>query len=460
MRLFILFLLLYLNTLSAVAQIPAKLPQIKANLPTVSIRDGEDFQEGQWTIMPDLKPDEYTTKAFPGRKQQVVFYTDVDSISCSLEPGQHFDFVILLKNKKAWTRIKCVENIPHAVFSEEYITANKGKYATSIPEVQELVHIIMALTPTGIKDSNMVEHRGAYYSEVMAHFKPFSKHPVVGKVDTVLIVGYYGHLKMDACGMLFNEQGKIVKHPEYHRLNWGDENLLDVAVPLTLLQDFAEVSGFRKFYKDHAPEYQRLLQLMEEQVPVRKQWDWLEQHFPSRYQNYWITFSPLVNGWHTTNRFESNGFKQSVMFVCGPIETNRNSKSVNEGLMTRVVFTEIDHNYVNPVSDKFEADIRQRAMPKPEVWATAQALQGYSNAYMVFNEYMTWAVFTCYAWDHFDEKDFKKIRERVELQMTVWRGFPKFAAFNEFVLELYQKGNIDFEKMYPEILSWCANIKQ
>lgn len=456
----ILFSSLYLTlTFSVVGQIPPNLPQIKALQATVDIKDGLNYQKGQWTIMPDLKPDEYTTKAPKGQKQTVVFYTDQDSIACSLQPGQHFDFVILYQKTKAWTRVKCVEDIPAAQFDKAFIEKNKGKFATDIPEVQELVHIIMALGMTGIKDSNLVEHRSQYYQEVIHHFAPWKEHPVVSKMDTFLQMGLYGHLKMDACGLQFNGQGKIVKLPAYHRMNWGDENFFDAAISIALLEDFSVKSNFRKFYQAHQEEYQRLIRLMVEQVPVKKQWEWLEQHFPERYENYWITFSPLVNGWHSTNRFESNGFKQSVMYVCGPLESVKFSKNVKEGLMTRVVFTEIDHNYVNPISDKYEQAIREKAMPDLNVWATAMALQGYSSPYMVFNEYMTWAVFTCYAWDQFSESDFNTIKERTETQMSKWRGFPKFADFNNYLLEQYKSGNKDFEKMYPDIIRWCSEIK-
>lgn len=429
-----------------------QLPIIHATSKSVDIRDGDQFRKGQWTLMPDLKPDEYQT--FVKKKKTVTFYTDQDSISFNVKPKKEYDFIILLNGRDScWTRITGMQDVPAVQFTPKFINANKGKYSFEVPEVQELVHIIFAITPTGINDQNMVEHNTEYYKTVMEHFGPWKEDKIVKSINKLLKNGLYARFKMDACGFQF-QGNKIKKHPNYNRLNWGNSNY--VAPYLKELEDFAQKSDFRAFYQKHQSYYQELIKKMEAQTPIQKQWTWLEERFPNRYDNYWITFSPLVNGSHSTNRFEQNGFKQSAMFICGPIESTKLSKPVIEGLMTRVVFTEIDHNYVNPVSDRYLDDI-SAAMSNRKKWAEGQFTGNYGNAYSVFNEYMTWGVFTLYAKDQFDEESFKAINERVEKQMEQWRGFVHFRAFNQKLLKAYEslpKGD-SLESLYPIMLDWC-----
>lgn len=342
--------------------------------------------------------------------------------------------------------------------SSEYVTRNKNNWTIELPEVQELVHIIMAISPTGIVDSNMVEHRSAYYRDVLKTFGPFKQHKIVKKVDDLLQDKLYAQVKMDACGFYFNEANRILKDKTYKQLNWGDKNFIQPYIHE--LEDFARKSGFRQFYAAHKNYYDALIEKMKVQMPINNQWKWLEERFPNRYDNYRITFSPLVNGSHSTNRFERDNFKQTVMFICGPIESTQLSEKIKEGLMTRVVFTEIDHNYVNPVSDRYQKEIHEIFSDRKK-WTSEKDSQNYGSAYAVFNEYMTWAVFSLYALETFDEADFKIINARTELQMSNWRGFTRFKAFNQKMIELYNSKSADesIADLYPKILAWCEANK-
>jgi hypothetical protein len=261
---------------------------------------------------------------------------------------------------------------------------------------------------------------------------------------------------MDACGFYFDEQNKIVKDETYNQLNWSHKNYID---PLRSdLEDFSSQTGFREFYQSQREYYNRLIEMMTDQMPIDRQWKWLEDRFPDKYDYYKITFSPLVNGSHSTNNFETDDFKETIMFICGPIEGQKFPEKIKEGLMTRVVFTEIDHNYVNPISDKFEKEI-DRAFKDRSEWTSGKDSKNYGSPVSVFNEYMTWSVFNLYALDTYGEEDFKIINDRVELQMTEWRGFSKFKEFNQRLLYLY-KNKAEGENMvdlFPKILEWCQH---
>jgi hypothetical protein len=429
----------------------AQIPVIKASSDKAFIQDGSGARKSSWSLNPRLNPDVYESVANGTKK--ITFYTDIDSISFNVKPGGNYDFIVLLNaNDTCRTRIEVRKEVEAANFTSSYISKNKGNFSFEIPEVQELVHIIIALTDRGMSDSNMVNHESPYYKEVIRYFDKFRQEEIVAEFDKQ-VRGSYSRVKMDACGFYF-EGETIKKDKTYDRLNWGPKNYIS---PYTKqLEEFSKKSGFREFYKSHKTYYDSLIVLLEKQVPIRKQWNWLEEKFPSRYDNYRITFSPLVKGSHSTNHFETPAFKQTVMFVAGPMEKSAFSEAVTEGLMSRTVFTEIDHNYVNPVSDKYP-DAIDSAFAKRELWAKkGSSADSYSTAYLAFNEYMTWAVFTLYCLEHYDKKDFDIINERTTNFIVERRGFSNYKNFNEKLLALYQEkkpGSI--ASLYPEMLNWC-----
>ena len=101
----LIVLCLFLSVITVFAQ--NKRPIIKANSKSVAIRDGNDFNQNAWTIVPEAKPDVYEVM---GKNRRVTFYTDVDSISYIVNPNDVIDFNILLNGKDtAWTQIKCRE---------------------------------------------------------------------------------------------------------------------------------------------------------------------------------------------------------------------------------------------------------------------------------------------------------------------------------------------------------------
>ena len=118
-----------------------------------------------------------------------------------------------------------------ASFSAKFVQEQKGKVLVSIPEVQELVHIIFAITEKGLSDSDMVNHEGPYYSDVIKHFKPFANEEIVLKMNKDLKGSWfmgskYSRLKMDACCFYFSGHS-ILKDSTYKQLNWDNMNYID-----------------------------------------------------------------------------------------------------------------------------------------------------------------------------------------------------------------------------------------
>jgi hypothetical protein len=105
-------LLLYFIFFDATAQ---QILVMKASSKVVDVVDGNHFKKGFWYIFPEIKPDIYYVD-FPLRKNTIKFVTDLDSVSVTLNPGEQFDFIILLNGKDScYTRIvsKFAELTPH-----------------------------------------------------------------------------------------------------------------------------------------------------------------------------------------------------------------------------------------------------------------------------------------------------------------------------------------------------------
>lgn len=183
---------------------------------------------------------------------------------------------------------------------------------------------------------------------------------------------------------------------------------------------------------------------------------WLDNKFGFSYSSYLVYFSPLINGAHSTRGYRNNGFNQTVMFIARAEYDDNLSKIQNELAESRIVFTEIDHNYVNPVSDKFLEKIN-KALSNREVWAKPTITDAYDSPYKLFNEYMTFAIYSLYLIDNYSENDVKEYLPLLNKTMTDIRGFIKFEDFNDVLIEKYkQNKSISMPDLYVYMLDWCA----
>lgn len=340
-----------------------------------------------------------------------------------------------------------------ARFSPEYIIENDKTFNIEVPEAQELVHIIFALTEVGMYDSILINQESNYHQEVIKHFKKYENEPIVLQLNTELLNNKYAHLKMDACGLKFTTSNNLIQVKEYARLNWSNKNYIKKYI--SQLEEFAIKTKFREFYANHLSFYQNQTSLLNSQIDIQNQWDWLENSFHLYFDHYRITFSPLAYGNHSTNHFQKKDFRQTVMFISGPIENSNFNTEVTKGLMSRVLFSEISHNYVNNISDQHKKRI-DMSFEKIALWASENAAKFYQNPYMIFNEYMTWSVFCLYAKETFHADDFKKINDITENKM-MQRGFIKFPLFNQKLLDLYasKKDTESIPDLYINILNWA-----
>jgi hypothetical protein len=101
--------------------------------------------------------------------------------------------------------------------------------------------------------------------------------------------------------------------------------------------------------------------------------------------------------------------------------------------MSGIVFTEIDHNYVNDATRQ-HIDAVNALLADKDFWATKEAQQNYPSTFAIFNEYMTHALFCLYVTETYEKELAQQIIEKRVILMDR-RGYTKFKPFMDILLE-------------------------
>lgn len=440
------------------------LPVVKAKSDTVTVRVDEHVLKGGWILSPELAPDVYAADIVNGRPVVVSFITDADSIGFRVVPGDTCDFIIRWNDQDCWTRIVGRAVVPAANFDAAYQKAHRGKIFVSVPEVYELVNVVIALTPFGRDHPDYIYQKSDYYKTVMDRFGPFSNHPLVQKLDALLQrnSAYYAALKMNGFSFQFDDTGRIVSRPEFDRTGFrGDtENRLRPFLPL--MQSFADTTRFREFYAESRPVYQRQILCYRDSLDVDGMKKWLDENFPSGggFDTYDIVFSPLVAYNQSSTWFESNGFRELQPHVNFPYLRDTawfQPASTTATLVYRgtIVFTELNHGYIKPAGEPYAGRIAS-AVANRDLWVDPQKAGNSYRGNNVFFEYLNWGLVSLRIADLVPEKEQKKLIDAVEGNMTRGRGFIRFTDFDQFLLDLYRNRaqGETLEDLYPQIVSW------
>ena len=336
-----------------------------------------------------------------------------------------------------------------ASFSQEYIDQNQGQVSVVVPEVYELANVIIAITDYGIDDPFRVYKEGDYYKEVIDHFSPFRDHPLISKLNlSDARFDLYIRFRENSFAYRF-EGDKIIPHETYKIVqipNWFEKYREDV-------EDFARESEFRQFYEDHEDFYLEQAGTYLERVPVRKMWEWLEDRFPQDISSYKVVFSPLIGASHTTTKYKTEDFIEVVMFIAGPDFFSAAPNEIENLLLSRLIFTEIDHNYVNPVTEEYLGSVKD-AFSDLGVWNQQNS---YRSAEMTFNEYMTWGLADVYLFEQSSSEAYERYKEVTNQTMIESRGFVQYDVFSKKLLELYQNqvNEKSIPDLYPSIIEWA-----
>ena len=349
--------------------------------------------------------------------------------------------------------IACASN-PTApeVFARPQL-ADTSRIRIIIPEVYELANVIIAMTAFGQSSPVAVYRSGAYYQRVKAAFSSFRDHPSMSDLQlggSDPLVAYYA-FRDNSAAYVF-EDGQIRRDP--NAPTYGFPNLFRDR--RSAVQSFADASQFRTFFAANESVYVDQVQRYRSLAEVGAMADWLEREFPGvRYSHYTVVLSPLVYGAHRAHFPSSN---EGIFFVAGPDVTTGagTSDGVKKATVQRILFTEIDHAFVNPTTDRHRSAITN-AFGNRAKWTT-DASSFYNSPTAVFNEYMTWGVFLLFAHDGLSAADFETVRQATVQLMEGARRFQRFGAFSAELLRLYQSraANTTVAGLYPQIIDWAV----
>lgn len=460
-------ILFFLSFITITVSSQSELPVIRSNKALISIKDGAEFRKDSWRLAPEAKPDVYEAKLINGAAHTVTFLTDVDKISFTVEEGKKYDFIIQYGKETCYTQIVGTRFIPAAIFDKKYQDRFRGKTTIEIPEVYELVNVAIALTPTAMADNGLVYKRSDYYKRMLAYFENFKGHELVLALDNVLSQNQnrYFSLKMNGYSFEFDGRDKIVRSKIYDRTGFSGEVTNSLLPLLDKMQAFADETKFREFFAKNRKTYDEQITFFENEADLAEMKRWLDRNFPgsSDYDAYKIVFSPLVAYNQSVTWLESNDFKELQPHVNFPYaeDLKRHGSELNVSpdgeiiFRGNIVFTEMNHGYINPEADKYEDRIAN-AVSNRSYWVENRYGDDYYPGMATFNEYMNWGLVSLRIMDHAPEKDRQEMIAAVEKMMMLSRAFPRFAEFDRFLIDLYvnrEKGKT-LADLYPKIIEW------
>jgi hypothetical protein len=227
------------------------------------------------------------------------------------------------------------------------------------------------------------------------------------------------------------------------------------------LQAFANKTKFREFYKQHRSVYDAQIKGYRDSINTAEMVTWLYKNFPStQYNSFKIIWSPLVSGNQSANWFESNGFREAQAHVNFPYHHwfTTGSPEVINLRRGNIVFTEINHAFINPEGDKYKDDIIQAFTGNKYKWVKKGGTgDGYGQDMGIFNEYMNWGLVSLRYVDYAPKEDLDSLLRLNDKYMgESGRGFIKFPEYNRFLVNLYQnrKPGETLADLYPRIVAW------
>ena len=325
-----------------------------------------------------------------------------------------------------------------------------------VPEVYELANVILAMTAYGQSSLTLVRRSGEYYQRVGTVFGPFRTHPSMEALQLGDEDPLRRHYELRDNSFAYVFDGELIKRNPAYTTLWSPNAFRE---HLAEVQQFAEASRFRAFYAANAAYYHGFIERYRAIAEIDSIADWLEREFaPRRFDHYTVALSPLVFSSHSTHVVHTGAGSEAVIFTSGPDVTSGpgTSAAVQQATVQRLVFTEIDHHFVNPVTEQYRSQVSS-AFESRSKWTT-DGSSFYQSSVAVFNEYMTWAVFLLYIEGRVGAEDFADVLSLTTATMEGSRRFQRFGLFVRELLRLYHERppGSRVPALYPAILQWAA----
>jgi len=329
-------------------------------------------------------------------------------------------------------------------FSDDYVDVYANQVVVETNPGFELVYVLLALA--GEPYARSVDQNTPYYDAMMQYFKPYEHHQAVDDFKT-----FMNNNSLPTAAMLFaydSVDNTLVFNDEHESASMHRFNTI-----IPELNRFMEASDFDTFYADYTLMYQETID--DYPVDLMSMWSWFEARGENSYDVLRLVTSPLLGSHHYTHRFKDHrhgGFEEMVAFV--PVEYKGASQlpfdedTTAKLLLTQMMFTEIAHHYVNPITDQHLHEVF--GLMDEDAWYQGP---GYGHAGLVFNEYMTWALFALYVYDVYGEHTALVMQDVVDDIMVNHRQFTHFKSFNAHTYDFYTSSDqATLKQIYDDLL--------
>ncbi len=430
------------------------------------------------------------------------FYTNIDSIKFIIKPTDTFYFKILLNNSEVvQTKVIGYDNSEN--YSDAYIKENTNSITLDIPEVSELIKIILLLNQDelekGIKGKNSMYkevYASDYYNDVLDYFYKFRNEKIITSLSSFEKDYSYSNrannyldIKRFSTLYKFNTENNIVKSQYYNLEAGNDYDILETFLPL--LNNFAVKTNFRKFYKLHLTNYKESKENYMNLVPVNSIWNFTEKHFKNKIQYLKIINSPLESFFYvsTTNYNKNLPFNQYVFYATTPIwriDTDKNAKNQNYIRNSYVFFKA---QLIQYLDDYFKGDslLFNGLYKKKNNWMYQNKLSNNISPKFIFYTYVINALFNQYYEEDlklkykdetglnldalfnnyygnymFDARYGEHVfgKNRIDLLHSEVLTLLKTDKFNEYFLSVYKKYKPEqFNLVLDEMREWCKKQK-
>jgi hypothetical protein len=398
--------------------------------PVISYRIGDELSRSRWTLAPEVSPDILVVDLEEGDSVEVCFISDVEEFCRTTALGDAHDVDIIYKGVAHFNRIEGRQFVPAAVFTDEYIAANSGKITLQIPEVYELVNIAIALTEVGRNDRWLVVKDTDYYARMMQYFGDDLDHPFVTALNQELEANRmrYARLKMNGYAFEYDSQGEIQRSPIYDRTGFAGQRENSLLPYFEQMRAFSRDTSFRAFYDRERATYAEQVRFYREEIDLDAMNEWLGAQFPGvdAYDTVKIVFSPLVGGTQSVTWIEQDGFRELQPHVNFPYRRMKGVSPMSEAIYRgAIVFTELNHGYINPTAEGYATDI-VAAVTDLSFWAREQTASSYNSPMSMLGEYMNWGLVGLYILDRAPARDHQKLLDWLDRFMDErGRGFKR-----------------------------------
>jgi hypothetical protein len=311
-----------------------------------------------------------------------------------------------------------------------------NKVSISVDSRVELVQIIIYLCHQQSKTIQCIFNDCDYIKQINMHFSEFEKHEAVLLTSNLITNNNFIHIRPLRAILNIN---KIVNEPENHLYKWA-----------LAVKEFEIVTKFLRFYDENKRFYNMIIEKYASYFSEK--WiEYIERFFKQTFGSYNIIGCPLAGNY---------GFMidvpnpQSAYVVNNQPWYDKDTGEihwVSKGQFAKNLAHEFAHCFVNPVVEKYSAELEQM---NNFFNAHKNIPYAYNVRYAVINEYFVRAFAIKLI------QNFKSEFEDFDIKQEVDRQREMFIFLDEFILMLneYEKSLLTFESYYLSVINKISKM--